>query len=295
MSGLVSIIIPSYNHKKYLSELLESVRNQTYSNKELIIIDDGSTDGSVEYLESVKEKYAFKLISKKNEGLCATINRGLDEVSGEYVVIIASDDFMPTTRLSEQIEKISNSPYDAIGGGMTVVSEDSKTLNYVKPIKLGEVFFDEMLYKNLICAPTVMFKAETFKKFGRYNPNHLIEDFSMWLQILSKSGRIANFDFNWVFYRVNPNVTGKKVDWYYRGLVQVFSEYMDRPEVSLAFKRRKFQYLVKLAVLEGVVGLKRCLKVESISPGFFSLIFLYFVSVQPTFIRFFLKNYINRA
>lgn len=295
MSGLVSIIVPSYNHKKYLPELLESIKNQTYSNTELIVIDDGSSDGSVDYLESVKEKYGIKLISKKNEGLCVTINRGLDEVKGEYVVIIASDDFMPPTRLSEQVEKISGSPFDAIAGGMTVISEKSEILNYVKPLKSGEVFFKEMLNKNLICAPTVMFKSVSFKKFGRYNPQHLIEDYSMWLRILSQGGRLANFDYNWAFYRVNPAVTAKKVDWYYRGLAQVFSEYLDKPGVAQAFNRKKVQYLMKVSVLEGVGGLKSGLASEGKSLNSFTVMFLYALASLPLFLRNQLKKYINRA
>lgn len=295
MSGLVSIIVPSYNHKKYLPELLDSIAAQTYNQRELVIVDDGSSDGTVDYLESVKSKYGFKLISKKNEGLCATINRGLDEISGDYVVIIASDDFMPAERLSEQVEKLSQSPFDAIAGGMTVVSESSAVLNYVKPPKAGEVFFDEMLFKNLICAPTVMFKATTFKKFGRYNPNHLIEDYSMWMRILSKGGRLANFEYNWAFYRVNPLVTAKKVDWYYRGLAQVFSEYLDQPIVRSALNRRKLQYLIKVAVLDGVAGLKGSLASEGKDLSVVSKILLHMIAALPVAIRNFLKKYINRA
>lgn len=295
MSALVSIIVPSYNHKKYLPELLQSIEAQTYTLKELIVVDDGSNDGSQEYLESVKEKYKIKLITKKNEGLCATINRGLSEASGQFVVIIASDDFMPAERLAEQVLKLSQSPYDAIAGGMNLMSETSQKLNYVKPLKTGEVFFTEMLYKNLIYAPTVMFKADTFKKFGIYNPNHLIEDYSMWLRILSQNGRIANFDCNWAFYRVNPAVTAKKVDWYYRGLVQVFSEYRDDTRVMKALQKRKLQYLIKVAVLEGSLGLGQILNSEKKDFGLLKLAFLYLVAYLPRFIRNFLKGFINRA
>jgi alpha-1,3-rhamnosyltransferase len=295
MSPLVSIIIPSYNHRKYILKLLESINEQTYPTIEVIIVDDGSTDGSVEYLESVKEKYNFKLISKKNEGLCATINRGLDEVRGEYIVIIASDDFMPATRLSEQIEKISNSPFDAIGGGMTVVSENSVTLNYVKPLKIGEVFFDEMLYKNLICAPTVMFRAETFTKFGRYNPNHLIEDYSMWLRILSQKGRIANFNHNWAFYRVNPLVNRKKIEWYYKGLKQVFAEYENMPVAAKALARNKFKYLLKVAIFDGFLELQKAVYDEKLSLSSVSLVPVYLISLLPLFIRRVLSKRINKT
>lgn len=223
--NLVSVVIPSYNHKKYIEQLLISVRSQSYQNIEIIVIDDGSTDGSSEFLKSIQDKYKLHLICKKNEGLCATINKGLDLVRGQYITIIASDDFMPEKRIEEQVRVISTSPYDAIGGGMTIVDENSAVISYFKPLKSGEIFFNEMLFKNLICAPTVMFKAEAFSKFGRYNPDFVIEDLYMWLKILSKGGRIANFNYNWAYYRKNPALTRKKMDWYYQGLMQVLKEY----------------------------------------------------------------------
>ncbi len=294
MEKMVSIIVPSYNHKKHLSELLKSIELQTYTNRELIIIDDGSTDGSVSYLESVKDKYNFKLISKKNEGLCATINQGLAQAGGEYIVIIASDDFMPSNRLNEQVRELSASFFDAIAGGMTLVSEESKVLRYVLPLKNGEVFFDEMLYKNLIYAPTVMFKAEAFKKFGHYNSQHVIEDYSMWLRILSKGGRLANFNYNWAYYRIGPVIASKKVDWYYKGLEQVFSEYADNPKVMKALQFRKFQYLVKVAILDSGTKLDDILNAEQGRVGFWPHMVIWSVARLPQFIRSLLATRINK-
>ena len=208
----VSIIIPSYNHKKYILETLKSIQAQTYKNIETIVIDDGSTDGSGEFLKSVRDEYQFQLIVKNNEGLCKTLNLGLEQAIGEFIVVIASDDFMPPERIFEQVKAFDGNNFDVIAGGMTLIDVDSKEIKYAAPLKQGAITFSDMLSTSMIFAPTAMLKSSTFKKFGRYNPEHVIEDYSMWLKILSKGGHITNFDKNWAYYRVNQVVTHSKID-----------------------------------------------------------------------------------
>ena len=296
MSDLVSVIIPSYNHKKYIIELLRSIRLQSYQNIEIIVVDDGSIDGSVELLTALQNDYQFKLIVKNNEGLCATINRGLDEVCGEYVVIIASDDFMPSKRIEEQVSKLSGSQFDAISGGMTIVSEDSQVLKYLAPLKVGEVFFEDMLKRNLIFAPTVMFKAETFTKFGKYNIQYVVEDYSLWLKILSKNGRIGIYDYNWAYYRKNPELTRTKMEWYFAGLIQVLSDYNSNPSVTKAIKNSAFKYYIKVALFDGYEVLKNIkLKTESkFLPALngMQLAVIYMVMMMPSYLKRVLQKYL---
>ena len=290
----VSIIIPSYNHKKYILETLKSIQAQTYKNIETIVIDDGSTDGSGEFLKSVRDEYQFQLIVKNNEGLCATINKGLDLANGDYIVIIASDDFMPAERIAQQVISFEGHNFDAVAGGMTLIDEESKELRYVSPLKLGSISFSDMLDKSVIYAPTVMFKAATFKRFGQYNSEHVIEDYSMWLKILSKAGSIANFDKNWAYYRIDQVVTRKKIDWYYRGLAQVFSEYMADSAVSRAFLKRRIKYLIKVSIFDGFQGLNDVIATERKGLNGLHITMLYVIAIMPAFIRNILKKRINR-
>lgn len=293
-SAQVSIIIPSFNHKKYIMGTLESIKKQTYKNIKTFVIDDGSTDGSPEYLKSLKSKYDFELVLKNNEGLCATINKGLELCSGEYIVIIASDDSMPVERIQQQVDLFNSYDCDVISGGMTLIDEDSHTIKYVKPLKIGLIKFDEMLNKNLIYAPTVMFRSEVFKKFGKYNQKHLIEDYSMWLRILHKGGCIINFDKNWANYRVNHAISRRKIDWYFKGLSQVFSEYADNPKVQKALERKKIIYLIKVAIFDGKNAVS-FIKVEKEKISQIVLIFIYLLALLPAFVRGYLKKFANKA
>ena len=102
INPLVSIIVPSYNHIKYIEICLNSIVNQTYKNIELIVIDDGSSDGSVEFLQKYFDHLKLenkKLILQKNQGAHNAINNGLKLATGEYVTILNSDDIYAPDRL----------------------------------------------------------------------------------------------------------------------------------------------------------------------------------------------------
>lgn len=290
---LVSIIIPSYNHRKYIAETLASIQRQSYENIETIVIDDGSTDGSPQYLEELQKQYNFRLTLKKNEGLCATLNLGLSQARGDFVVIIASDDSMPEDRIRQQCDYFEKNDADVIAGGMTPMTEQSEALNYVKPVQVGELTFEDLLTKNKIYAPTAMFKSSTFLKYGRYCAEHKIEDYSMWLSILSQGGRILNFDENWAYYRIGPAITRQKVEWYHHGLMQVLQQYADKPGVAEALRLRKFIYLLKVALFEGFKGVKGQISAPPLL-NLWQKISIYFVANLPQFVRNLLKKRINR-
>lgn len=294
MEPKVTVLVPSYNHKKFVLETIRSIKSQTYKNIQLIVIDDGSTDGSAEFLESIAGKYQFHLILKENEGLCSTINRGLDSADGEYIVVIASDDFMPEERITEQVLAFQEKDCDVIAGGMTLVDQDSKVMKYVDPLKVGSVSFNDMLKKSVIFAPTVMFKRVTFERFGKYNPEHIIEDYSMWLNILFKGGTISNFSKNWAYYRVDSVVSRSKIDWYYKGLVQVLSAYWDDPIVHNEFIKRRHKYLIKVAIMDGLIGLREAMKNERIEFSLVEIMTLKAIALIPRFVRNILKQKINK-
>lgn len=105
---VVSVIIPSYNHARYVRDAVRSVADQIREgfSLELIVIDDGSKDGSVELLRGLQQsgEFDFKLVVKDNEGLCRTLNRAVREHStGQYISVIASDDMWEPGKLARQL------------------------------------------------------------------------------------------------------------------------------------------------------------------------------------------------
>ena len=133
MEDLISIIIPVYNVEKYLSKCLDSVANQTYKNLEIILINDGSKDNSLQICQEYKNKYSnIKLINQENSGIAVVRNIGLKEANGEYIAFIDSDDYID----ADMIEKLyfsckqNNSDISCCG----VYYEDEKGNYYLKNI-----------------------------------------------------------------------------------------------------------------------------------------------------------------
>ncbi|MEX3718054.1 glycosyltransferase family 2 protein [Acinetobacter baumannii] len=118
---LVSIVIPCYNHANFVQDCIQSVIAQTYQNIELIIIDDGSKDGSVEKIqefigECEKRFVRFEFRNRPNKGLSATLNEALEWCQGEYFSAIASDDMMLNDKIEIQIDFLKNSIDSTIVG-----------------------------------------------------------------------------------------------------------------------------------------------------------------------------------
>ena len=104
MNPKISIVIPVYNVEKYVSKCLQSVVNQTYRNLEIIIVNDGSTDNSVEIVKKYKKiDQRIKLINKENGGLSSARNAGISLVTGQYVTFIASDDWISSNYTDEMV------------------------------------------------------------------------------------------------------------------------------------------------------------------------------------------------
>lgn len=111
VNTLVSVVMPSYNHRPYVERAIASVLAQTHSAVELIVVDDGSSDGSVELLQALSVRYGFTLICQENAGVCRTLNRGVREgAGGEWVALLASDDFWHPEKLARQMAALAANP-----------------------------------------------------------------------------------------------------------------------------------------------------------------------------------------
>ena len=108
-SPLVSIIIPVYNSEKYLAETITSAISQTWNNKEIIIIDDGSTDNSLTIAESFANEH-IKIFSQPNKGASAARNKGLHEAKGDYIQFLDGDDLLMPNKIEVQLAQIAGKP-----------------------------------------------------------------------------------------------------------------------------------------------------------------------------------------
>lgn len=112
MNPLISIVIPNFNGILYVEEAIDSALNQDYENKEVIVVDDGSTDGSVELLRTYKDK--IRLIETENHGAAAARNTGLLAAKGELIAFLDSDDIWMTSKLTLQVRKMAEEDADLV-------------------------------------------------------------------------------------------------------------------------------------------------------------------------------------
>ncbi|EJF7713641.1 glycosyltransferase [Providencia rettgeri] len=231
---LVSVIIPCYNHESFIQECIQSVIDQDYKNIELIIIDDGSSDKSIQEIEKMRSicegRFArFEFRYRTNKGLCATLNEALDWIKGEYTCSLASDDIWMSKKTSLQVDYL-NRNHNCIGvfGNVTLIDESSHYIRYInhKPAKFS--FEDILFHDCYLPAPTNMCRTAILKKFS-YDQNIKIEDWYMWLKLVEKNGTLDYININLAKYRQHENNTSKQ-----------FKEIMDaRLEVLKHFKHHK--------------------------------------------------------
>ncbi|WP_415325253.1 glycosyltransferase family 2 protein [Chryseobacterium sp. MMS23-Vi53] len=193
---LVSIIVCSYNHEKYIPECLNSIKAQTYPNIQLIVADDASQDNSSQTFENwLKENnYPAKTnFHQKNTGLSTVLNECVKLVEGDFIKVIAADDFLHPEAIEKCVTKLENS-----GEEFGMVYTDTFTINDASEIvediadynKTGNldphVYRKEILKGNRIPALTVLMRIKALKETGKYDSKLIVEDYYRWLKINEK-------------------------------------------------------------------------------------------------------------
>lgn len=131
MDELISVIVPVYNTEKYLIECVESLRKQTYSNIEIILVDDGSTDASIEICDEFAEKDSrVRVFHKKNEGVAVARNFGIQQSNGQYVVIVDSDDVAVDRMIEVLYTQIKENDADIAVGNYYIYDETDGNFYY---------------------------------------------------------------------------------------------------------------------------------------------------------------------
>lgn len=206
MKPLVSVIMPIYNAEKYVEEAIESILNQTMSDFELILIDDGSVDGTRKIVEdySIKEGRIRPVYNETNIGLVDSLNKGIELASGRYIARMDGDDISTSDRFENQIRFLENNSLDIVGGQCSLFCEDiddSKDLDYPVSSDICQRFLRQ---SNALAHPAWLGKRELFTKI-RYRQIKACEDYDFLIRAVNLGYRIGNTDSKVLYYRLNPN------------------------------------------------------------------------------------------
>lgn len=203
--ALVSIVMPAYNSEKYVAEAINSVLAQTYKNWELLVLDDGSKDNSLQIIEefSKKDSRIKALPNGRNMGVSATRNRGIELASGEWIAFLDSDDMWHPLKLEKQLKVAEKKAGEFIFTGSSYINEEG--YSYKGIFEVPEIVtYKKLRNQNVISCSSVLVKKKYFDNI-KMEKDEMHEDYAVWLRML-KTGVIAyGINEPLFIYRISRN------------------------------------------------------------------------------------------
>jgi glycosyltransferase involved in cell wall biosynthesis len=216
---LVSVIVPTYNRRQLICQTIDSVLAQTYSHLEIIVVDDGSTDGTGELL---KERYSseprVRYIWQQNAERAAARNTGIKAARGAFVAFLDSDDLWVPHKLASQLPLFDADPsLIMVYSGCSWVDSQLRTVqNFVLPTDVGQqrYLFERLVYANTIPCATVVVRRGVFEQVGFFDEAPRLipkEDWSMWTRI-ARAGPVGYVPACLSVYRMHAQNTDRPLD-----------------------------------------------------------------------------------
>jgi glycosyltransferase involved in cell wall biosynthesis len=201
---LVSVVIPTFNAERFISRSLKSILSQTYKNIEVLVIDDCSTDSSVEIVEKFHDKRVRVIKNKFNIGPASSLNVGITESKGDFIAIMHADDISVYNRLEVQVNFFRYNPHIHVLATSYVEIDEHDSIINIKKTKSSKNITERMLLHNVICHPTVMFNRSELSKDLLYYPGMRVnEDYELWKRLLYKKKRFYVLSKTLIFYRIH--------------------------------------------------------------------------------------------
>ncbi|UBF27327.1 glycosyltransferase family 2 protein [Kovacikia minuta CCNUW1] len=220
----VTVVIPAYNSIKYLPQTLESVLRQTFTDFEVLIVNDGSSDQIEQWAAQLVDP-RVRLISQENQGVSAARNAGIAQAKGEYVAFLDADDLWEPTKLAKQVQCLDSNPeVGLVHTWMFFADEQGKSTGRVLCSDAEGWVWERLAEKNLVACSSVMVRRFCFEWVGTFDPNLKInEDWDLWIRIASRC-RFAVIKEALVYYRQLPTSISKN----YRVMEAAFHTVIER-------------------------------------------------------------------
>lgn len=209
LNPLVTVIIPVYNQEKFVIETVESVCTQTYSNLQIIVVDDGSHDKTADV---VKKHFAdhVDLIRQSNGGPSAAVNTGLRHANGELIALMGGDDICSPDRISHQVQFRSEKDHDIVFCRPKLIDGAGENLDdSTFPVFFRQIdddpksIFRSLFFEgNFLCAPSALITANAIQKLGYFHEGLIqLQDYDYWLRACGKGLTIGISDYLSIAYR----------------------------------------------------------------------------------------------
>ncbi|MER2520127.1 MAG: glycosyltransferase [Bdellovibrionales bacterium] len=222
---LVSVVIPAYNHERFVAQGLNGILNEQYPNKEIIVIDDGSRDGTLkvieQWAEAHKQEIPVTIRSRQNKGISATLNDGISLARGDYILPIASDDYLLPGGICERVTYLENHPeLQAVIGDCQMVDDEGKLLyqsclrdyrhadprDYATPERVAA----SIAKRWILPGPGLMARRGLYAKIGGYDEERKVEDWDFYLRMAARK-TLGFIDYPVAAYRFHASNTCRSV------------------------------------------------------------------------------------
>jgi sugar transferases involved in lipopolysaccharide synthesis len=210
--GLISIIMAAYNAEQTIEQAINSVLSQTYTNFELLVVNDCSKDRTVELVKKIAAKDGrVRLISNvKNSGVSYTRKHGLEEAKGSWIAILDSDDAWAPEKLEKQIDLQRRTNADLLFTGSAFMDSEGQSIDWHLHAP-AEVTYRQLLKQNVLSNSSALVRKELYAKHYAIGDG-MHEDFAIWLSILKKGTKAYGVDEPLLIYRIaKSSKSGNKV------------------------------------------------------------------------------------
>lgn len=268
----VSILLPVYNSETTIQETIDSILCQTYSDFELVIINDGSSDKSEQIIGQYSDKRIRYYKNEQNKGLIYTLNRGLDLCNGEYIARIDADDIMLPTRLEKQTNYMDTHPHIIASGSSTIRFDGiHKEKIYTPPLTHKEIQH-KILLGSPIPHPSAIIRKEILKRNHiQFKADYLFaEDYKFWCDLM-QYGELANLKEPLIRYRLSSTQISQK----YRQQQMVTVAKIKREKITELLNKQGINYPKRFSITE-IINLSHILPNNSI---YSTLLFLFCLSL----------------
>lgn len=202
---LISIVMPAYNCEKYIKDAIKSVMNQTYKNWELIVLDDGSKDNTVNIINGLaaQDKRIKFYQNEKNQGVSATRNRGVSLAQGEWIAFLDSDDMWKKEKLTKQMILKNKVNAEFVFTGSSYINEMGSSYKGIFEVPI-QVDYKKLRTHNVISCSSVLVKKKFFQNI-KMEKDDMHEDYAVWLRILKQGVTAYAVNEPLLIYRISRN------------------------------------------------------------------------------------------
>ena len=207
---LISVLMPAFNVEHYVGSAIESVLKQSFADFELIVLNDGSSDGTAKIIDTYSDPRLTKIFLTENEGLVNARNTLVGMARGEYIAFLDSDDLAEPNRLELQLKYLQKNQIDLCGTDHLVLYQSSGKIKHSKQRHSDADIRAMITVCSPLCNPSVMGRADIFKNTPYLTVgNNGAEDYLMWVNLALAGYKFGNVPRNLITYRVHEQQISK--------------------------------------------------------------------------------------